>query len=202
MVGTDIHFLTPTAAIAFVSDPTAGASAAYMTPDGGVSWTPVACRRAAHVTSCTSSTKTTPTRSAPNTLLRTTDGGEKWEAEPIAAGNSFNSIDCSTPTNCLLTVTGGNQLIETSDGGATDTVKTTSSSLIYGAAYASASQIVAVGESGATVLSNDGGATFTPASADIGGQYCSCAWARGDMCSPRGPTATWRSRTPPDRPGR
>jgi len=42
MVGTDIHFLTATAGIAIVSDPNSGASAAYTTPDGGVSWTPVA----------------------------------------------------------------------------------------------------------------------------------------------------------------
>ena len=71
----------------------------------------------------------------------------------------------------MLAVSAGNKLIETSNGGATDTVKTTSSSLIYSAAYASPTQIVAVGESGATVLSSDGGATFTSASADIGGRY-------------------------------
>ena len=61
--------------------------------------------------------------------------------------------------------------IETADGGESATETTPSSALIYGAAYASPTQIVAVGESGATVLSNDGGATFTAASLDIGGQY-------------------------------
>lgn len=171
MAGTDIHFFSASAGIAVVSNPSSGASAAYRTPDGGVSWIPVALPAGARVTSLRFLDEHNGYAIGPGTLLRTTDGGEKWEAEPIAAGNSFNSIDCSSATNCLLTVTGGNQLIETSDGGATDTVKTTSSSLIYAAAYANAQQIVAVGESGATVLSGDGGATFTPASADIGGEY-------------------------------
>ncbi len=171
LAGTDIHFFTPTRGIVFVSDPNSGASAAYMTPDGGVSWTPLALPGGARVASVHFVDEQNAYAIGPTTLLRSMDGGEKWQAEPIAAGNSFNSIDCSTATTCLLTVTGGNQLVETTDGGATDTVKTTSSSLIYSAAYASPIQIVAVGESGATVLSNDGGATFTPASADIGGQY-------------------------------
>jgi photosystem II stability/assembly factor-like uncharacterized protein len=107
----------------------------------------------------------------PSTLLRSTNGGVSWEPRAIAAGNSFNSIDCATPTECLLTVTAGNELVKTTDGGATDSVTTTSSSLIYGAAYASPTQIVAVGADGATVLSKDGGATFAPASADIGGEF-------------------------------
>src|SRR5271167_1565681 len=33
MVGTDVHFFTPTVGIVFVSDPNTGVSAAYMTPD-------------------------------------------------------------------------------------------------------------------------------------------------------------------------
>ncbi len=171
LVGTDIHFVSATKGIAFVSDASSGASTAYMTPDGGVSWTPVSLPGGARVTSVHFVDENDAYAVGPETLLRSTDGGEKWEAEPIAAGRSFEAIDCSSPTTCVLTVTGGNQLIETADGGATATVKTTSSSLIYTAAYASPMQIVAVGESGATVLSGDGGATFNSGSADIGGQY-------------------------------
>ncbi len=171
MVGTDVHFFSASTGIAFVSDPTTGVSSAYRTPDGGVSWTAVALPAGARVTSVHFVDESDAYAIGPNTLLSTTDGGEKWAAEPIAAGNSFNSIDCSTATTCLLTVTAGNQLIETTDGGATDTTKTASSSLLYGAAYASPTQIVAVGESGTTVLSADAGATFTTASADIGGEY-------------------------------
>ena len=171
LVGADVHFFTATAGIAFVSDPHSGLSSAFRTPDGGVSWTPVTLPSGARVTSIHFIDASDGYAIGPETLLRTTDGGEKWEAKPIAAGNSFNTIDCSTATTCLLTVSGGDKLIETTDGGATDAVKTASNSLIYGAAYASPTQIVAVGESGATVLSGDGGATFTSASADIGGEY-------------------------------
>lgn len=168
--GIDLHFFSSSKGIAFVG-PSGGPSSAFMTPDGGVSWAPVTLPAGAVVTSVHFFNEKVGYAIGPNTLLRTTNGGEKWEAQPIAGGNSFRTIDCSSEENCLLTVTGGNQLIETTDGGKTDTVKTTSSSLIYAAAYANASRIVAVGESGATVLSSDGGATFTSASADIGGQY-------------------------------
>jgi photosystem II stability/assembly factor-like uncharacterized protein len=171
MVGTDVHFFTPSAGIAFVSDPNSVASAAYSTPDGGVSWVPVSLPLGSRVTSVHFVDETTGYAIGPGTLLRTDDGGHTWKAQAIAGGTSFSSIDCSSAKTCLLTVAGGNELIETQDGGATDVVKTTSSSLIYSAAYASVNRIVAVGESGATVVSNDGGATFASASLDVGGQY-------------------------------
>ena len=171
LAGTDVSFLSPTAGIAVVSDPGSGASSAYRTPDGGVSWTPVTLPAGSRVTSLHFVDEMDAYAIGPETFLRSTDGGQTWTAEPIGKGNSFRSIDCSAPTTCLMTVAAGNNLVETTDGGATDSVKTTSSSLIYGAAYASPLQIVAVGASGATVLSSDGGGTFTPSSADLGGQF-------------------------------
>ena len=171
LVGVDVRFLTSTVGIAFVADPNSGVSAAYMTPDGGVSWTPVTLPGGSKVTSVHFVDANNAYAVGPSTLLRSTNGGVSWEPRAIAAGNSFNSIDCATPTECLLTVTAGNELVKTTDGGATDSVTTTSSSLIYGAAYASPTQIVAVGADGATVLSKDGGTTFAPASADIGGEF-------------------------------
>jgi photosystem II stability/assembly factor-like uncharacterized protein len=171
LVGSQIHFFSTDSGIAFVSAPENGPSTAYMTPDGGVSWVAVPLPAGARVTSLYFLDEKDGYAVGPNTLLRTTDGGQHWSAEAIAGTNTFTSIDCATATTCLLTVSAGDELIETSDGGETATVKTTSSSLIYGAAYASASDVVAVGENGATVLSTDGGATFEPASADIGGSY-------------------------------
>ncbi len=168
--GTDIHFLTANVGIAFTSSP-AGASAAYMTPDGGESWTPVALPAGARVTAVHFVDEKNAYAIGPETLLRSSDGGEKWEAEPIAKGKVFNSIDCASALSCVLTVSAGDSLIETANGGESATETTPSSALIFGAAYASPTQIVAVGESGTTVLSNDGGATFTAASLDIGGQY-------------------------------
>ncbi len=170
-VGVALHFLTSSVGIAFVNEPGSGLSSAYTTPDGGVSWTPIALPAGSKVTAVHFVDAKDAYAIGPNTLLRSTNGGEMWEAQKIAAGNTFSSIDCASATECILTVTAGNQLVKTTDGGATDTVKTPSSSLIYGAAYASPTQIVAVGASGATVLSGDGGATFTASSADIGGEY-------------------------------
>ncbi len=170
-VGVALHFLTSSVGIAFVNEPGSGLSSAYTTPDGGVSWTPIALPAGSKVTAVHFVDAKDAYAIGPNTLLRSTNGGETWEAQKIAAGNTFSSIDCASATECILTVTAGNQLVKTTDGGATDTVKTPSSSLIYGAAYASPTQIVAVGASGATVLSSDGGATFTASSADIGGEY-------------------------------
>ena len=170
-VGVALHFVSASVGIAFVSDPTSGASSAYMTPDGGVSWTQVTLPAGAKITALDWVDANDAYAIGPGTLLRTKNGGMTWESRPIATGNSFNSIDCATVAECILTVSAGNELVKTSDGGETDTVKATSSSLIYGAAYASATQIVAVGASGATVLSNDGGATFAPSSGDIGGEY-------------------------------
>ena len=46
LVGADIHFISASSGIAFVNNPTTGASSAYATPDGGVSWTPVTLPRA------------------------------------------------------------------------------------------------------------------------------------------------------------
>jgi photosystem II stability/assembly factor-like uncharacterized protein len=171
LVGTDIHFLSPTVGIAFVSDPNSGASSAYMTPDGGVSWTPVSLPGGARVTAVHFVDEKHAYAIGPNTLIATSNGGETWKSEPIAGGNSFSAIDCSNPTTCLLAVSGGNKLVQTTDGGETDNVKTTSSSSIYAVGYASPTQVVAVGESGTTVLSSDGGTTFSSGSADIGGEY-------------------------------
>lgn len=170
-VGVAVHFVSATNGIAFVSDPNSGLSSAYMTPDGGVSWSQVTLPAGAKVTAVHFVDAKNAYAIGPDTLLRSTNGGETWEAQKIAAGTDFNSIDCASVTECILTVTAGNELVKTTDGGASDSVKTTSSSLIYGAAYATATQIVAVGASGATVLSGDGGATFAPSSADIGGEY-------------------------------
>jgi photosystem II stability/assembly factor-like uncharacterized protein len=170
-VGVALHFISPSVGIAFVNEPGSGVSSAYTTPDGGVSWSQVTLPAGSKVTSVHFVDANDAYAIGPDTLLRSTNGGETWEAQKIAAGNDFNSIDCASATECILTVTAGNELVKTTDAGASDTVKTTSSSLIYGAAYASPTQIVAVGESGATVLSSDGGATFSASSADAGGEY-------------------------------
>jgi photosystem II stability/assembly factor-like uncharacterized protein len=169
-VGIDIHFLTPLIGVAFVGPPGGGQTAEFATPDGGVSWTPLALP-AASITSVHYVDAADAYAIGPNTLLRSADGGVTWKQQPIAANRSFNSIDCNKPATCILTVTAGDRLLLTTDGGATATVTTPSSVALFGVGYASQTRVVAVGAGGATVLSNDGGLDFAPASSDIGGAY-------------------------------
>ncbi|HEX3511008.1 MAG TPA: hypothetical protein VHT27_07905 [Solirubrobacteraceae bacterium] len=170
--GVAVHFSDATHGIAVTGDPAGGASAAYATADGGVSWTQLPLPPGARVTSLDFLADGHDAYAVgPGTLLRSTDGGATWSAEPIGSGNQLNSIDCATAMQCVLTLTSGSKLLVTSDGGATDTVTTAASALLYGAAYAGASRIVAVGEGGATVVSSDGGATYASVSADVGGQF-------------------------------
>jgi len=170
-VGAAIHFASASHGIAVVNNPASGVSSAYSTPDGGVSWAPVTLPAGSRITALYFFDASTAYAIGPDTFLRSTDGGVTWTSRPIANGNTFDSIDCANGEECILTITAGNELVKTTDGGATDTIKTTSSSLIFSAAYASPTQIVAVGADGATVLSSDGGATFAPSGADIGGEY-------------------------------
>jgi photosystem II stability/assembly factor-like uncharacterized protein len=170
LTGSALHFASATSGIAFVRD-AGGNTSEYATPDGGVSWTQVALPAGANVVAVRFIDANTAYAIGPATLLRSTDGGQKWESEPIAAGKQLSSIDCAGPLACIFTLVGGKTLLLTKDGGATASEVAASSSAIDGAAYASPSQIVAVGSEGATVLSHDGGEIFQPLSADIGGEY-------------------------------
>jgi photosystem II stability/assembly factor-like uncharacterized protein len=169
-VGVDIHFTSPTAGVVFAGPPSAGQSNEFKTSDGGVSWTPVTLP-AADITAVHFVDPLHVFALGPNTLLSSADGGGTWTPEPIAAGNSFTSIDCTDPLTCVLTVAAGDHLVRTADGGATSSRTTPSSALILAAAYSNATRVVGVGSGGTTVVSNDGGANFTTASSDIGGQY-------------------------------
>jgi photosystem II stability/assembly factor-like uncharacterized protein len=168
--GIDVHFTTPTSGIALVGPPGGGQSLEYKTSDGGVSWAPVTLP-GANVSQLYFLDSTHAFAVGPGTFITSTDGGATWTAQPIGKGNSFNSINCTDAKTCVLTVTAGDHLVRTADGGATASITTPSSAALYGAAYSSASRVVGVGSGGATVLSNDGGANFTTASSDIGGQY-------------------------------
>jgi photosystem II stability/assembly factor-like uncharacterized protein len=169
-VGIDIHFTTATSGIAFVGPSGGGQSLEYKTSDGGVSWTPVTLP-GANVSHLYFLDATHAFGIGPGTLITSTDGGGTWTAQPIGKGNSFNSINCTDAKTCVLTVAAGDHLVRTSDGGATASITTPSSAALFGAAYSTATRVVGVGSGGATVLSNDGGANFTTASSDIGGQY-------------------------------
>ncbi|MCW3030968.1 MAG: hypothetical protein JWM66_1101 [Solirubrobacterales bacterium] len=187
--GIDVHFTTPTNGVVFAGPPSGGQSTEFKTSDGGVSWTPVTLP-SANIGSVRFIDATHAFAIGPNTLLSSADGGATWTSEPIAAGNSFNSIDCADAKTCTLTITGGAHLVRTSDGGATSSTITPSSAPILGAAYASATRVVGIGIGGATVVSNDGGATFSSASSDIGGSYKSLRAGPGGLVYAPGTNGT------------
>ncbi len=163
-----IVFVSPTVGFAIASG--AGGGRIYRTADGAGSWTQVGSAPAA----LSDLTFVTPTTAyavgANSTLLTSTDEGKTWNALPLAlpAGTppqTLTQISCSDPMHCLIATApaaGGNtnMLVRTTDGGHTGALVSPSQQNLLSVAFSTASNAVAVGQSGATVLSSDGGATF------------------------------------------
>jgi len=163
-----IVFVSPTVGFAIASG--AGGGRIYRTADGAGSWTQVGSAPAG----LSDLTFVTPTTAyavgANSTLLTSTDEGKTWNGLPLAlpAGTppqALTQISCSDPTHCLIATApaaGGNTnvLVRTTDGGLTGALVSPSQQNLLSVAFSTASNAVAVGQSGATVLSSDGGATF------------------------------------------
>lgn len=96
-------------------------------------------------------------------LTTSTDGGLTWA--PAAQGN-FAGMNCTTPKDCVLVDGAGKGLIPVTDG-AFGPLVTVSSQPIYAAAYASGTRVVAGGDGGTTVISDDGGKNFSPVGGDL-----------------------------------
>jgi photosystem II stability/assembly factor-like uncharacterized protein len=85
---------------------------------------------------------------------------------------SLASISCNTSRVCILTTQNGTELIRTTDAGDTaGTVVTPSTDPIHAVGFASPTRVVAAGENGATVVSDDVGVTFAPVGGRIGGRF-------------------------------
>ncbi len=142
----------------------------FRTSDGANSWTQVASSPA----SLSDLTFVTPTTAfavgAGNTLLLSTDAGVSWTARALAlpAGTgqlALRDISCSDVTHCLIATAPAagantNQLVRTIDGGLTGSLVSPSGQNLLAVSFSTSSNVVAVGQNGATVLSSDGGATF------------------------------------------
>jgi photosystem II stability/assembly factor-like uncharacterized protein len=162
-----ILFTSPTVGFALASSGSGGKI--YRTTDGAGSWTQVGSVPAA----LNDLTFVSPTMAyavgAGGTLLQSTDGGGIWSALPLAlpAGPVpvLTQISCSDPMDCLIATApaaagGTNSLVRTSDGGKTGTLVSPSGQNLLSVAFSTATNAVAVGVAGATVISSDGGATF------------------------------------------
>jgi photosystem II stability/assembly factor-like uncharacterized protein len=106
-----------------------------------------------------------------NTVLKTTDGGETWNPKTVPdsiPSSELTSIRCATTSNCLIATGSGERVLRTGNGGNGANGFTSFSPVaqkIYAISFSSASNAVAVGENGTTVLSTNadsGTPSFVP----------------------------------------
>jgi photosystem II stability/assembly factor-like uncharacterized protein len=159
-----------------------GGGRIFRTTDGANSWTQVASSPAPLSDISFVSATRAYAVGANSTLLQSTDAGASWTALALAlpAGTprlTLTHISCSDVTHCLIATapaSGGNTnvLVRTTDGGLAGSLVSPSGQNLLAVAFSTASNAVAVGQDGATVLSSDGGATFaTLVSHTLGNLY-------------------------------
>src|SRR3954471_24068167 len=164
---TDLIFTSPTTGFASTSG-----GDLFSTSDGGSTWT--------------------PSLSVPFTLnglwfvgdqvgyaigaapvgLKTPNGGASWDETALPEGPPpLKTIRCSGPDVCLATTVDGDRLLQTADGGGTWTRINPSSEKLRAVDLASTARVVAVGDAGTSVLSNDGGRTFSTLGGALPGSF-------------------------------
>lgn len=102
------------------------------------------------------------------TVLETLDGGATWIERSSDAPLTLTSIRCATVLVCLATTDTGDRLLRTTDGGKTFKAIPSSGDILT-AAFAAGSRAVAAGTTGATIVSADLGATWTPVGGRLSG---------------------------------
>jgi photosystem II stability/assembly factor-like uncharacterized protein len=164
----DLQLTSATTGVAATSD-----GKVYRTTDGANSWTVVsATARSVHGFFFVDASTGFAVGDA-SLLLATTDGGATWAPRDLglATPTDLRSINCASATLCVIATERGDQLVRTADGGASSSLVTPSADPVHAAAFASATRIAAVGAIGATAISDDGGATFSPIGGRLTGSY-------------------------------
>jgi photosystem II stability/assembly factor-like uncharacterized protein len=173
---TDIFFTGLNAGV--VTTTQGGDGKIFRTTDGGNSWTEVASapRGPAATTNGLHGLDFAGgvgyAVGSGQTLLRSTDSGATWSPKGLVGVSGFpdlESIGCASATTCLMTEADGGQLVRTTDGGDHGKLVTPSTEKIFAAGFASATRAVAVGDDGATVVSNNAGRTWTPVGGSLAG---------------------------------
>ncbi len=145
----------------------------YETLDAGVSWKAVAApgQRIEQIVFA-SATRGYAVGPA-GAVVRTDDGGQTWAFVDLHAGTpEYTSISCASADECVLSTQAGDQVVHITHGGdGPNTVISPSSDAIYAAAFASSTRVAAVGANGATVRSDDAGATFASVGTRLSGTY-------------------------------
>jgi photosystem II stability/assembly factor-like uncharacterized protein len=167
-VPTDATFLSATQGFVTTSD-----GKIYETTDGANSWKPVSdTNRPVRALTFTSA-KIGYAVGDGSLLLKTEDGGATWAAKGLGgpAPQNLTAVRCAGDNTCVITTQAGTLLAVTRDGGDTFTYPTPSTDPIYAAAFQSATRMVAAGQQGSTVVSDDAGANFTPIGGRLLGQF-------------------------------
>ena len=168
--GTDIFFTGTDTGVAVAGN------RIFHTIDGGQTWTQVKSGFAINAVTFVNSTVgyavgTVQTMSGTNpAMLSTGDGGQTWTPVALSGadpGLDLTSLDCANTQTCLITESTGAQVLRTTDGGATVTAISPSTQAIYGVAFDTPSQAVAIGRGGTTAVSTDGGMNFSPVGGGI-----------------------------------
>ncbi len=107
------------------------------------------------------------------TILRSIDSGASWSSKKTHTGVPSNlnltSIGCADANLCLATESDGGLLVRTTDGGDNANTVTPSTQQLFAVAFSSATRAVAVGDRGATVVSDTGGSTWDPVGGKVSG---------------------------------
>jgi photosystem II stability/assembly factor-like uncharacterized protein len=94
-------------------------------------------------------------------FLHTSDGGATWVADASGTAENLTDVNCVNLTTCVASGDKGDLALITTDSG--NTFKAPVPPVeVNAAAFASPTQIVTVGNAGATSVSADGGVTYTP----------------------------------------
>jgi photosystem II stability/assembly factor-like uncharacterized protein len=144
----------------------------FATLDGGVSWRLVAAdARAIRAIRFSDAAHGFAVGNG-GLVLRSDDGGATWTPKDLGVGADYTSIRCTGTRLCVLSTAAGTQLVRTTDAGQTPgTVVTAATDPIHAAAFASPTRVVAAGEHGTTVVSDDAGVRFAPVGARISGSF-------------------------------
>lgn len=104
-------------------------------------------------------------------FLRTTDSGVTWTPKDLGVARNYTGVRCSTALQCVVSTAEGDVVVRTTDGGDTANALTPSTDKILAASFASATRLVAAGERGTTVVSDDAGTTFAPIGGRLTGTF-------------------------------
>jgi photosystem II stability/assembly factor-like uncharacterized protein len=120
----------------------------------------------------------------PAPMAKTEDGGQTWTPLPLTGATGVpRSISCADANACVIvagqTPDGPGQLLTwTADGGQTGATLAPGPAL-NDLAFSSATRVVAVGDGGATLASDDAGRGFARVGGALPGEPAGLAWAGG-----------------------